>query len=839
MIRGRFLAGGLCSLVGLAFWIAGVMAGPLQAASSPQRGTASSPPSGMAEAEVRDVLDTYCVRCHNDKLKTAGLSLQTRDLGTVGQDAEVWEKVVRKLRGGMMPPPGRPRPERTTYDGVRAWLETALDRDAAGAPNPGRAVALHRLNRTEYKNVIRDLLALDVDVTEFLPPDDSAFGFDNNAGLLKVTQTGMEQYLRAARKISRLAIGASAPPAGSEIFRISPDLPQYEHVEGLPFGTHGGTLIRYTFPLDGEYEFAMMLHCANTRGGDENCADGSSGFPDDQEMVLLIDGDQVQSFEFKSTPRNDRYGSDYGGAHDSRPETERLKVRVPVKAGAHEVGVTFRRLPAVETVQRSYRLPFSKPLLDRGADRAMQITVLHLSEVAISGPFDATGASDTPSRRAVFVCRPTAPSNETACAKTILATLARRAYRRPVTDADVQPLLGFYTQERRGGAGFESGIEFALRALLTSREFWFRVEKDPVNAAPNTVYRISDLDLASRLSFFLWSSIPDEELLTLAAGGKLKDPAVLERQVRRMLADARAAVFTRNFTEQWLTLRQLAVKTPSVADFPDFDQTLRQAFQQETALFVDSIIREDRGALELLDADYTFVNARLARHYGIPNVGGSEFRRVSLSAGNPHRGLLGQGSVLLVTSHPTRTSPVKRGKWILEQILGTPPPPPPPNVPELEEQKPTVTKALTMRERMAEHRANPYCAGCHSMLDPMGFALENFDPIGRFRTVDENFLPIDASGVMPDGTKFQGFADFRAALTAYPDRFLLTLTEKLLTYALGRGMKYDDMPTVRAIVRDAAPSSYRFSSIILGIVKSVPFQMRTAGSSERVLASRQ
>jgi hypothetical protein len=785
------------------------------------------------------MLDTYCVTCHNQRLKTAGLALDTLNPSAVGEHPDVWERVVRKLRSGMMPPPGKPRPDQATYDRVRGLLETALDRTAAAAPDPGRTETFHRLNRTEYKNVIRDLLGLDVDVTSLLPQDDSSYGFDNIAGVLKINQTAMERYLTAARKVSRLAIGAYVPPAGSEIFIVSPQQPQYEHVEGLPFGTRGGTLIRYNFPVDGEYGFEIKLQCINTRGGDENCADGSSGFPDDQELVVLVDGERVHSFKFEPKPRRDRYGIDYGASAGTNfAQTERLQVRVPVKGGLHEVGVTFLRMPEVETVQRLYRMSFDKPLVEYAVHRAMQLTAPHVSKVIVSGPFQAAGVTDTPSRRAIFVCRPTTAAEETPCAKQTLSSLARRAYRRSITEADVQPLLAFYSDVRADGDSFDTGIEVALRGMLASREFWFRVERDPADVPPATVYRIGDVELASRLSFFLWSSIPDEELLDVAIRGQLKQPGVLRREVRRMLDDPRAEALTRNFSEQWLNLRRIAVVAPNPPDFPNFEESLRQAFERETELFVDSIMREDHSALELLDANYTFANERLAKHYGIPDVGGSQFRRVTLAPDNPHRGLLGQGSILTVTSHPTRTSPVKRGKFILEEILGSPPPPPPPNVPELKEKQPEG-KVLTMRERMAEHRANPYCAGCHSMIDPVGFALENFDPIGRYRAVDENYAPIDASGSLPDGSRFDGLAGFRAALTAQPDRFLLTLTEKLLTYALGRGVEYYDMPAVRKIVRDASRTNYQFSSLILGVVDSVPFQMRRSASAGGTLTASQ
>ena len=833
MFGGRSVVRSLFGLIVVGASLAAMVSAAVQAAAPPQQGAAS-------DVSARVVLDQYCVTCHNDKLKTAGLALDKMDLGAIGEHTDVWENVVRKMRSGMMPPPGRPRPDSATSDRVRSALELHLDRVATAKPDPGRTETFHRLNRTEYRNIIRDLLALDVDVSALLPADDSSYGFDNIAGVLKINPTGMEQYLSAAWKIARLAVGSSAPTAGSDTFSVPPEFPQYDHVPGLPFGTRGGTVISYNFPQDGEYGFSVVLLCVNTRGGDENCADGSSGFPDSHELIITIDGQQVHAFSFDSAPRRDRYSGDAGAADGSHTyaEAERLEVRLPVKAGPRSVGVTFPRLPAAHTVQRMYRLPFVKPTNYRGVERAMQITAPHVSKVTISGPFQASGVGDAPSRRAIFVCQPASRADEAGCAKTILVNLARRAYRRPVTDADVRQLLEFYNQGRSRGQGFDAGIEDALRALLVSPDFWFRIERDPGNAPPNTVYQIDDVELASRLSFFLWSSIPDDELIALAARGRLRDRTVLDRQVRRMLADSRSRALTSNFAEQWLGLRRIGTLAPSDTEFPNFEESLRDAFQRETALFVDSIIRDDRSALELLTPDYTFVNARLAQHYGIANVRGSHFRRVPLGADSPHRGLLGQGSILTLTSHPTRTSPVKRGKWILENILGTPPPPPPPNVPELQEKR-TEGKVLTMRERMAEHRANPYCAGCHSTLDPVGFALENFDAIGRFRTLDENYSPVDASGALPNGNTFEGLASFRAALTSQPEGFVSTLTEKLLTYALGRGVEPYDMPAIRSIVRDSARSSYRFSSLVLGVVDSVPFKMRrSAASREGLTASR-
>jgi len=783
-----------------------------------------------ATAAPAAVIEQYCLSCHNGRTRSGGLSLTDVDVLQAGGHAETWEKVLRKLRARTMPPPGRPRPDEASYVGLKTSIEAELDRAALLSPNPGRTETFHRLNRTEYQNVIRDLLALDIDAASLLPADDASYGFDNIAGVLRVNQTSMERNLSAARKVSRLAIASTAPPPASETFPISPELPQYDRIDGLPLGTRGGTRIRYNFPYDGEYEFVVTLMCINTRGGDENCADGSSGFPDPQQLEVSIDGAPLHVFSFDPTPRHERY-TDVGVVGSTYAENERLQVRAPITSGPHEVVVTFLRQPAAETIQRTYRLTFDKPLNYRGVDRSMQITMPHVSKVTISGPFAPAGIGDTPSRRAIFVCRPEKAQSEAACANTIVTRLAKLAYRRPATSADVRELLNFYDDARSKGESFDAGIEYALRALLVSPKFWFRVESDPANLPAGAVYRLDDLELASRLSFFLWSSIPDEELLDLAAKGQLKRPAVLDRQVRRMLADERATALTVNFAAQWLGLRRLATVAPNESTFPDFDESLRQAFTKETELFIDSIRRDNRSVTDMLDADYTFVNARLARHYGIPNVQGSHFRRVPLATENPHRGLLGQGSVLTITSHPTRTSPVKRGKWILDNILGTPPPAPPPNVPELKENK-GDGRVLSVRDRMAKHREDPYCGGCHAAIDPMGFALENFDAVGRFRTLDqETGAPVDASGSLADGTSFTNVAEFRAGLVRHPQGFVTTLTEKLLTYALGRGLEYYDMPAVRTIVRDAGREQYRFAALIGGVVKSVPFQMRTSAAT--------
>ncbi len=772
--------------------------------------------AGPAVAPQHDLLSRYCITCHNQKTKTAGLTLDTLDLSNIGGHAEVWEKVVRKLRAGLMPPAGRPRPDNATLDNFASWLETDLDRAAAAAPNAGRTEAFHRLNRAEYQNAIRDLLELDIDVTGLLPADDvSSHGFDNIAANLTVSPSQMERYLSAARKISRAAIGN--PLAGPIVqeFSVPDSLSQYEPIEGLPFGTRGGMLVRYNFPQDGEYLIESELMCRVSGG-----CDGGAGFVDEHQLEVTVDGTRVQLFTLKPF-------------QEPRPPGERIwQVRVQVAAGVHSVGVAFLALPAIREVD-SRMLRHLRPYHRNENIGSPEQTIYQpfLERVRIAGPFNAARAGDTPSRRRIFACRPANDASEAACAKKILTTLARRAYRQPVSDAELQPLIRFY-DEGRIEAGFEGGIERGLRRLLVSPEFLIRVERDPSGIAANTNYRISDLELASRLSFFLWSSIPDDELLDVATRGKLKDPAVLEKQVRRMMADARSQQLLNNFAGQWLQLRNLDAVSPSPPLFPDFDEGLRQGFRRETELFFESILREDRSVLDLLTANYTFVNERVARHYGIPNVYGTRFRRVTLTD-KGRRGLLGHGSILTVTSRPNRTSPVLRGKWILENVLGTPPPPPLPNVPPLQETKDGLKKVLSVRERLVQHRTNPVCASCHSMIDPPGFALENFDAVGMWRDVDEARTGIDASGVLPDGTKFDGITGFREALLSHPDRFVTTVTEKLLTYALGRGTEYYDLPAIRRIVREAAPSRYKLSSLILGITKSTPFQMRRSADGRQ------
>jgi mono/diheme cytochrome c family protein len=743
----------------------------------------------QAAPEYAGLVSTYCLSCHNDKLKTAGLSLQSIGLADVPQNARVWENVARKLRSGEMPPSTvRSRPDPRSAAALLTYLETTLDRAAVVHPNPGRA-PVHRLNRAEYSNAIRDLLAVDVRPGEWLPVDDSGYGFDNIAEVLSTSPALLERYMSAASKISRLAVGDLTLKPVEEIYDAKRDPFKGSRNErlndDLPFDSRAGMTVAHYFPLDADYVFKVRF-----RG-----------------VQPGVDGAELDPYQ----------------------------VRVAVKAGLHTVGVTSPR--------ENLKIESDTPGGPGGRSGVTQIpspvdlrlsgarlkrfdvpgTAPEVNKLIIGGPYQPTGRGDTPSRRAIFVCQPARPAQEPACARTILTRLAHRAFRRPVTSADIEPLYAFY--QRAGD--FESGIQAAIEVMLVSPEFLFRVERDPPTARTGNAYRISDVELASRLSFFLWSTIPDAELLDLAERGRLKDPAVLERQVRRMLDDPRANALVSNFAGQWLHLRNVETVKPDLVIFP-FDEALRQSFLTETALFVSSIFREDRSLLDLLSADYTFVNQRLAEHYGIPRVYGSQFRRVTLTDEN-RRGLLGHGSVLTVTSYPNRTSVVQRGKWILENLLGTPPPPAPPDVPELKAAP--HGKVLSMREQMQAHRTNAVCAACHSRMDPIGFALENYDAVGRWRGEDAG-APIDASGTLPDGTGFQGPAGLsRLLLTTYRDDFVRTATEKLLTYALGRGVEHYDYPTIRSINREAARDNYRVSSWVLAIVKSMPFQMRRASHS--------
>ncbi len=778
-------------------WIAVLflVVAPIAVGRTQQQSAVLPPPAPSPE---RAAVNRYCVGCHNNQLKTAGLELDTIGAQSLSAHQEAWEKVVRKLRSRYMPPPGMPRPDEHTYDALVSSLEASLDNAAAAKPNPGRTDTFRRLNRTEYQNAIRDLLALEVDVASLLPGDESSQGFDN-VTVGDLSPTLLERYLSAAQKISRLAIGRPSRSPGGVTINLPPDLTQEEHFEDLPPGTRGGLVVRCTFPLDAEYEIQLRL----ARDRNEHV----EGLNEAHEVELMLDGERLRLFTVKPPPKE----------NDHHLVDNDLKLRVPVKAGPHAVAAAFPKKTSalLETERQPYQAHFNMDRHPRPQPA--------LYSISVNGPYEAKGPGDTPSRRRIFVCRPAKAGEEEGCAKRILATLMRRAYRRPVTDADLRIPMRFYKDALPDG-GFEAGIEMALRAVLVSPEFLFRVEQDPAGVAPNTAYRITDLQLASRLSFFLWSSIPDDELPEAAIRGKLKKPEVLEQQVRRMLADDRSRALVSNFAEQWLYLRNLASTTPDMRLFPDFDDNLRQALRQETELFFESIMREDRNVLDLLRAKYTFVNGRLARHYGIPNVYGSRFRRITFGDDSVRGGLLRQGSVLTVTSYATRTSPVIRGKWILTNILGVPPPPPPGAVPALKENGGTG-KTLSMRERMAEHRANPACSGCHQLMDPVGFSMENYDAVGRWRTLEEA-KRIYASGGLPDGSKFEGVSGLQQALLRRPEIFVTTFAEKLLTYSLGRGVEYYDAPAIRKIVQEARTKDFRFSSIILGIAGSTPFQMR-------------
>lgn len=758
----------------------------------------AQPARGAAPASVKAsptaLLGKHCLDCHDGESKKGELNLAPLLDADIPPHAEVWENVVRRMATRQMPPANRKsRPTENEYEVMLRSLTGALDASARKHPNPGRTETFRRLTRTEYQNVIRDLLALDIDAAALLPKDEASHGFDNIT-VGDLSPTLLNRYVSAAEKISRMAIGAPRRAPGGDTFRLPPDLTQEEHVEGLPPGTRGGALLKHTFPRDAEYEIQIRL----TRDRNEEV----EGLREPHELVVLIDRAQVKSFTV--APPTDR-NFDKVDAH--------LKVRVPVKAGPHQVGVTFVKNPSSlqETKREPYRARFNMHRHPRLGPAIYQ--------VSINGPYNSTGPGDTPSRRRIF-------GNDLSegNAEKILSNLMRRAYRRPVTTNDLVKPMEFF-RNASATDGFEAGIEAAMSAVLVSPEFLFRVERDPEDSTSGKAYRVSDLNLASRLSFFLWSSIPDDELLAVAERGNLHKPRVLEKQVRRMLADERALNLVRNFGEQWLHLRNLESVTPDLRLFPDFDDNLRQAFRRETELHFETILREDRSVLELLKTDYTFLNERLARHYGIPNVHGSQFRRVALGRDSVRGGLLRQGSVLTVTSYATRTSPVLRGKWILDNLLGTPPSPPPPNVPNLKEN--TIAANLSVRERLAEHRANAQCASCHNLIDPPGFALENFDAVGRWRTLEEG-KPVDAAGGLPDGSAFDGVAGLEAGLLKRPELFASALTEKLLTFALGRGVEHYDAPAVRKIVRDAAKDNYRLSSIIVGLAKSTPLTMRKA-----------
>ena len=799
-------------------WIALAVWFCLAGFSRPGAGQAISQPGStpLTPQDLQAAVNRYCVACHNQTAKTGGLSLEKVDLAQPGEQADVWERVIRKVRVGMMPPQGAPRPDQTTQRALVSYLQTSLDRFATAKPNPGRPL-LHRLNRTEYANAIRDLLSLDVDSETLLPPDDSAYGFDNIADALGSSPVLLDRYLSAAEKVSALAVGDPELGPTTETYRVRQDASQDVHIEGLPLGTVGGILVQPTLPLDGEYVLKVNLLRTNLGV--------MRGLEYPHSLEISIDGKEVRRASFGGESDFKLSLQSMTAAGDA--VDARFTIRLPLKAGPHKIGVAFIQEDAPASSLRLQPFIRSSSTYDPSG-------YPHVDIVTLAGPFNPTGPGATPSREKIFVCRPANGSQEESCARRILVTLARRAYRGQNTPVDLERLLAFY-RTGRGAGTFDAGIENALARLLASPKFLVRVERDPANRAPGTIYRLSDFELASRLSFFLWSSIPDDQLLDVAEKGSLRNPEVLERQVRRMMVDPKAQALVNNFAGQWLYLRNLRRMVPNSMDFPDFDDNLRNAFERETQLFFDSVIREDRNVLDLMTAKYTFVNERLAKHYGIPNVYGSNFRRIEL-ADEARWGLLGKGSVLMVSSHTDRTSPVVRGKWVIENLLGTPAPPMPANVPPLNESNTRADgKVLTMRERMEEHRANPVCATCHKIMDPIGFSMENFDAIGTWRTREGGTKGslIDASGQLLDGTRINGVVELRQALLREPEIFVQTVAEKLMTYALGRGVAAPDMPVVRSIVRDSARSNYRFSSLVLGIINSSPFQMRiTAPSGE-------
>ena len=781
------------------------------AATSPKPGASASAvaPAHPAvtdpasAAKYRALLDRYCVTCHSDRIKKANLTLEKLDLTTsTGDHPELWEKVVRKLRAGVMPPPGMSRPALTDYEGMRDWLEAELDKKAAARGiNPGYVV-LHRLNRTEYANVIHDLLDIEIDPAKFLPPDDSARGFDNVAGSLTISPTLLEAYTSAAARIGKMAVGYWK--ATTEASYIAPgDVGQSHHIEGLPLGTRGGMLVHHNFPADGEYKFSIQNFGVGT-------------YVPGEQIEFVVDGERVKVVDYVGVGLSQGMSGENDGSID---------VTVPLKAGSHAVGVTFLETnyrPSLNVVKE-----YERKSLDNNAIAQLQYYPV-IGFLRITGPFLPQRPEDSRSLRKVMICRPVNAAQEEPCAKQILSALTRRAYRRPVNAQDLESIMDFYAEGRKLGS-FEDGIELALRRILISPQFLTRAERVPSNVANGQPYRITDLELASRLSFFLWSSVPDDQLINLASQGRLSSPLILEQQVRRMLADPRSRALVDNFADQILYLRNLPVTSPDGKFYPNWDDELRKDFRTETEMLFESIMREDRSMLDLLTADYTYLNERLAQHYGIKGVYGSQFRRVTLGPDLDYRrGLLGQGSFLSVTwVQNFRTSPVKRGVWVLENILGTPAPEPPPNVPPLEDST-AGSRILTLREQMTLHRKNEPCASCHKLMDNIGFPLENFDADGTWRTKQggDAGSTIDASGDLWDGTKVNGPVELRKALLHYSPAFMRNMTEKMMTYALGRGVEYFDMPTIRAIVRDADKNHDRFSSLVLGVVKSPSFQMR-------------
>ena len=785
------------------------------AAPAGQAATQPATPAGEAQKH-RAWVKQYCVGCHNQRNPLPAndpVNLESASLDNVLADAATWERVLRKLSVRAMPPQGAPHPGEAEYKAFTTWLADSLDRAWATRTNPARHV-VHRLNRVEYRNAIRDLLALDVDVSSVLPNDGGDFGFDNIAASLRTSPLLLDGYLTAAQRISTLAVGDRDAPVGTAEYSINRDFTQNAHVEGLPLGTRGGRLVRHVFPADGEYKLFGRL----VRGIEEGYA-GVESHDLPHTFVITVDGEEVFSAEIGGPKDHEVQAKNMNEARviiDAR-----MTARVRVTAGPHEVGFTFKERP--HQPQDVWQ-----PALRDSQEIHMIGGLPKLKTVGIEGPYAVTGVSQTPSRARVFICSPRTTVEEPACANRILANLARRAFRRPVTAADVEAPLTFYNAARDGGASFDSGIRAGVARILASPSFLYRIERDPAGVRPGTAHRISDVELASRLSFFLWSSIPDETLMTAATAGRLRQPGVAAAEVRRMIADKRAESLVSNFVGQWLQLRNLESKVrPDILAFPDFDDNIREAFRRETELLFTHILRENRSALELLSADYTFVNERLARHYGIPGVYGTRFRQVKLTDPNRY-GLLGHGSLLSLTSVATRTSPVYRGKFVLTTFLNTPPPPPLPNVPTLEEStKGAKEPPKTVREQLELHRSSPACASCHRVIDPIGFALENFNPVGQWRTAGADGAALDTVGVLADGAKVNGPVALRNAILSRPDAFATTLTERLMTYALGRGVGPADMPVVRRIVKNAAQRNYALQSIVIGIVESAPFQMRT------------
>ena len=804
----------------------------VQGPARPPATAAGVPLAAFSAANERQLLDKYCVACHSAAARTAGidsarkLTVDSLDVANIDHDARTWELIARKLRAGMMPPAGMPRPDPVTYQSMAAWLEQELDRNAPGhTPPPG----LHRLNRTEYANVVEDLLGLPIDPAKYLPSDDSTAGFDNIAGALGISSTLVEAYVTAAQKISRLALGVPEEPALA-VYRTREDTTQDYHIEGLPFGTRGGLLVDHLFPSDGEYTITV------TPIFGDNMTPTGFGSVACERLEILLDGDRLQLMNWNgggraaATDCGDRIERQ-GTSGQAGPEAffgngRPMRVRFTTTAGAHQVGATFLATQYAPLLDLDRR--FLRSTIQTGPTPGYSFFP-HVGTIRIEGPFNAARAQDSPSRRKIFLCTPTGAAAEFPCARRIVTNLATQAFRRPVTPADVDELMDFYDLGRTE-KDFELGVEMAVARILTSPQFIYRIEEEPASVKAGEAFRISDIDLAARLSFFLWSRGPDEALLSAAQHGRLSDPVVLEQQVRRMLKHPNARALSENFAGQWLNLRGLDSAAPLPLIYPDFDDPLRQAMRTEIEMLFDGIVRDDRSILEILDADYTYVNERLARHYGIPYVYGSQFRRVTLGPGfETRRGLIGKGAFLVTTSKPERTSPVTRGKWVMTNVLGMSPPDPPADVPPLPARSPDArgsVKEPTMRERMLEHRVRADCVQCHRMMDPIGFALENFDAIGLWRSHEEG-TPVDASGQLFDNTKVDGPIELRAWLNGYSQQFVRVGVEKMLTYALGRGLEYQDMPLVRAIARDAARENHRFSALVMAIVTSPPFRMNT------------